>query len=262
MKLFCSTLLASLVAATVFGAETNRPSIIPEPQKMEIVKGEFTLGAGTIISADETSGTTGQYLATKLRASTGYVLPIRKMNEKVKGVIWLKTQGAKAELGPEGYELNVGPDRISITAQTQAGLFYGCETLLQLFPPEIFSRHPVENVAWKIPYAVQIEDQPRFKWRGFMLDVSRHFFSKDEVERVLDEMALHKLNMFHWHLTDDQGWRIEIKKYPKLTEVGAWRGQSKFPESRDEADNHEKDNDHPDWAAPAREAFGKDGRYG
>jgi len=91
------------------------------------------------------------------------------------------------------------------------------QTLFQLLPPEIFSTNLVTNADWQIP-CVQIEDWPRFKWRGFMLDVSRHFFSKPEVETILDAMTLHKLNVFHWHLTDDQGWRIEIKKYPKLTQ--------------------------------------------
>jgi hexosaminidase len=101
-------------------------------------------------------------------------------------------------------------------------LFYGVQTLLQLLPPEIYSTNEVGGVKWQAP-CVEIQDWPRFKWRGFMLDVSRHFFNKSEVETVLDLMAIHKLNTFHWHLVDDQGWRIEIKKYPKLTEIGAWR---------------------------------------
>src|SRR5207249_1908092 len=101
-------------------------------------------------------------------------------------------------------------------------LFYGVQTLLQLLPPEIFSTNRVRGVDWKLP-GVQIEDQPRFGWRGLMLDVSRHFFTKDEVKQLLDAMALLKLNTFHWHLADDQGWRVQIKKYPKLTQVGAWR---------------------------------------
>src|SRR5208337_5198664 len=131
--------------------------------------------------------------------------------------ILLTTRNADTNLGPEGYELTVATNSVVIRAPAPAGLFYGVQTLFELFPPEIFSTHRVENVAWQVP-CVQIEDWPRFKWRGLMLDVSRHFFTKSEVETFLDAMALHKMNVFHWHLTDDQGWRIEIKKYPKLTE--------------------------------------------
>ena len=136
------------------------------------------------------------------------------------------------------------PNSVVVRAPHQTGLFYGVQTLLQLLPPEIFSSNVVANVSWEIP-CLHIEDKPRFKWRGLMLDVSRHFFNKDEVERLLDEMALHKLNTFHWHLVDDQGWRIEIKKYPKLTEVGAWRANIGFG-----------------MEPRASAAYGPDGRYG
>ena len=131
-----------------------------------------------------------------------------------------------------------------IRAPTQAGLFYGVQTLFQLLPPEIFSSNVVPDVDWQMP-CVQIEDWPRFKWRGLMLDVSRHFFNKAEVETILDAMALHKLNVFHWHLTDDQGWRIEIKKYPKLTQIGAWRPGVGFG-----------------FDPNSTTAYGPDGRYG
>ncbi|HWF18391.1 MAG TPA: beta-N-acetylhexosaminidase, partial [Verrucomicrobiae bacterium] len=151
------------------------------------------------------------------------------------------------------------PGGVTIKASTQAGLFYGVQTLLELFPPQIFSINTLKNVAWNIPYSVHIEDQPRFQWRGFMLDCARHFFSKDDVKRVLDEMALHKLNMFHWHLTDDQAWRIEIKKYPKLTEVGAWRANAALVPYDNAGD---QGNAHPAWSAAPASAFGADGRYG
>jgi hexosaminidase len=133
---------------------------------------------------------------------------------------------------------------VVIRAPAPAGLFYGVQTLFQLLPLEIFSSNRVQNVAWQIP-CVQIEDWPRFKWRGIMFDVSRHFFSKAEVETVLDTMALHKFNTFHWHLTDDHGWRIEIKKYPKLTQIGAWRSSAGFG-----------------FDPKASDAYGPDGRYG
>ena len=147
-------------------------------------------------------------------------------------------------MGAEGYDLAVTPDSVVIRAPTQAGLFYGVQTLFQLLPPEIFSSNVMRDVNWQMP-CVQIEDWPRFKWRGLMLDVSRHFFNKSEVETILDAMALHKLNVFHWHLTDDQGWRIEIKKYPKLTQIGAWRPGVGFG-----------------FDPKSTTAYGPDGRYG
>jgi hexosaminidase len=252
------------IAASAFTAEPDRPSVIPAPQKMEISKGRFSLGAQTTIDVDPASAATGQYLAAKLKASTGYSFALQTNDhpESLKATIRLSTAGAKAELGPEGYELDVLPDAVSIKAPTPAGLFYGVQTLLQLFPPQIFSTNVVKNVAWEIPFAIHVEDQPRFQWRGFMLDVSRHFFSKDEVKRVLDEMALHKLNMFHWHLTDDHGWRIEIKKYPKLTEIGAWRKQSLITPPHDDDGHSQADHEHPAWDVAPATAFGPDGHYG
>jgi hexosaminidase len=257
-------LLMSLLRAAGFtaGPITPTPALIPVPKKMEVTEGQFWLVPAVHIEVDAASGDSAQYLATKLRASTGYLLQIRTNNQPSpeKGIIQITTNGARPELSPEGYELNVQPYAVEITAPTQAGLFYGVQTLLQLFPPEIFSKHPVTNGAWKIPFAAHIVDQPRFKWRGFMLDCSRHFFPKDDVKRVLDEMAMHKLNTFHWHLTDDQAWRIEIKKYPKLTEVGAWRHQSKLTSPH--GDGNPSDNYQPAWSVPPASAFGPDGRYG
>lgn len=263
MKRYLSLVLVCFFAPAAFCADAGGPAIIPAPEKMEIQKGQLELTRGWHIEADKVSVETGQFLAAQLRASTGYPLPLwtNETPKFLKGTIWLTTNGAKPSLGPEGYELDACMDGINITAPTQAGLFYGCQTLLQLFPPEIFSKAPVTNVSWRIPYCVHIEDRPRFVWRGFMLDVSRHFFSKDEVKRVLDLMALHKLNRFHWHLTDDQGWRIEIKKYPRLTEIGAWRTQSQLTFPPDEVIRPE-DNIHPPWLAAPPTAYGQDGRYG
>jgi len=249
-------------AVTALTAEPPAPAIIPAPQKMETRQGRFHLTPETRIHIDEASAATGEYLATKLRASTGYRLPVATNDEPLQSVIQLTTNGAKSVLGPEGYELDVTADIVSIKAPTPAGLFYGVQTLLQLFPPQIFATAPVTNIAWEIPFTVHIEDQPRFPWRGFMLDVSRHFFSKNEVKRVLDEMALHKLNTFHWHLTDDQGWRIEIKKYPKLTEIGAWRKQSLITPPGDDNSNRPDDHVRPTWDVAPPSAYGPDGRYG
>ncbi len=128
-------------------------------------------------------------------------------------------------MGKEGYQLDVELDRIFITANSDAGIFYAVQTLLQSLPVEIFSRKSVTGIDWKIPCSL-INDKPRFSWRGMHLDVGRHFFPKEFVKKYIDLLALYKMNTFHWHLTEDQGWRIEIKKYPKLTEVGGWRKQT------------------------------------
>ena len=128
-------------------------------------------------------------------------------------------------LGREGYRLEISPDRITILAHAPAGLFYACQTLRQLLPPAIFREAPSAGATWSVPCA-RIEDTPRFAWRGAMLDCSRHFMPRSFVKKYIDLLALHKMNVFHWHLTDDQGWRIEIKKYPRLTQVGAWREET------------------------------------
>ncbi|RYG04009.1 MAG: beta-N-acetylhexosaminidase, partial [Chitinophagaceae bacterium] len=125
-------------------------------------------------------------------------------------------------IGNEGYKLEVSPNTIQIQANKPAGVFYAFQTLLQLLPKEIESARAVTKESWNIP-AVNITDYPRFGWRGMMFDVSRHFFNKDQVKAFIDDMVKYKFNLFHFHLTDDQGWRIEIKELPKLTSVGAWR---------------------------------------
>ncbi|HWF02716.1 MAG TPA: family 20 glycosylhydrolase, partial [Candidatus Angelobacter sp.] len=215
----------SLLTASAFAGETLPPAIIPLPQKMAMHEGVFKLRPETDILVDDASMETGRFLANCVNKSTGYRLKPRLQSrakgQPTKGSIVLTTQGANTSLGTEGYELTVKPDSVFIRATDAAGVFYGVQTLLQMLPPEVFSTNRVRQVSWNLP-CVEIEDQPRFQWRGLMLDVSRHFFTKTEVEKLLDAMALHKMNVFHWHLVDDQGWRIEIKKYPRLTEVGAW----------------------------------------
>lgn len=200
----------------------NVTCIIPAPVKAEARDGQFQLTTKSRILVDGPFETEAQLLAARLRTATGYKIKIKSAAKLSAGDILLTTQNASASSGPEGYELSVQTNGVFIRATTAAGIFYGTESLLQLLPPGIFSTNRIEDVAWQVP-CVQVEDQPRFAWRGFMLDVSRHFFTKKEVEQVLDLMALYKLNTFHWHLVDDQGWRIQIKKYPKLTSVGAWR---------------------------------------
>jgi hexosaminidase len=245
MKYQITAIILCLMTATALAAFADNPAIIPLPQKMEMRVGSFTLTPDTHIRADSVSGETARFLAKRLRRATGYPLNIVSNElDKISGSILLTTKNTSTNLGAEGYDLTVAPDSVVIRAPTQAGLFYGVQTLFQLLPPQIFSSNVIRNVNWQIP-CVQIEDWPRFKWRGLMLDVSRHFFSVPEVEQLLDAMAALKMNIFHWHLTDDQGWRLEVKKYPKLTQIGAWRAGVGFglnPKSTT--------------------AYGPDGRYG
>jgi hexosaminidase len=217
-------ILLSLLALNGCGS-ASKPAIVPLPQKVEVRTGNFHLNNQTKIAVDSDSDETGRYLAAQLLRQTGQqiqVQPQPSKNEDVKGNILLTTKNAKAGLGPEGYELSVTPDAVTIRAAQPAGLFYGAQSLLQSIPPQPSNAVPAVAKDPLIP-CIEIEDQPRFKWRGLMLDVCRHFFTKEEVKQLLDTMVVYKLNTFHWHLTDDQGWRIEIKKYPRLTEAGAWR---------------------------------------
>jgi hexosaminidase len=214
--------LALLAAGCAWLSAAGVTPIIPAPVSAEPRDGRFQLAPATRILADEQFKNEARLLAGRLRTATGYPVKVRSLPAAVPaGDICLATNSA-SNLGPEGYTLSVQTNGVTITAPTAAGIFYGTQSLLQLLPPEIFSTNPIPNRTWPIP-CLQITDQPRFVWRGFMLDVSRHFFTKTEVEQVLDLLALYKLNTFHWHLADDQGWRIQIKKYPRLTDIGAWR---------------------------------------
>ena len=197
-------------------------SIIPQPVEIQQAKGRFHLTAKTSISYNQSDGqAVAEMLAKKLSVPTGFSLETQKGDN---GNIRLNLSDSPIEsIGDEGYTLAVdGQEKsLTITANKPAGLFYGMHTLLQLLPPKIESGK-AEKSLWAIP-AVNITDYPRFGWRGLMLDVSRHFFSKEDVMAYIDLMAKYKFNVFHWHLTDDNGWRVEIKSLPKLTEVGAWR---------------------------------------
>src|ERR1043166_3046563 len=230
-------LLASLLAVHV---SASAPSIIPLPVQMQVRSGIFTLcptqkvagataQATTKIFVDSSSLESGQFLAATLQKSTGYRFAVASNGSDgpIRGAILLTTNNALSTLGTEGYELTVAPDSVVVRAPGQSGVFYGIQSLLQLFPPQILSQTPVNGVLWTAP-CLYVQDQPRFAWRGVMLDVSRHFVDKRGVEKILDGLALHKINTFHWHLTDDHGWRIQINSYPTLTlaastNTGAWR---------------------------------------
>ncbi|WP_326817204.1 beta-N-acetylhexosaminidase [Streptomyces sp. NBC_01762] len=183
----------------------------------------FLMDRATSITAQGGTESTERWLRSTIGAAFGLSLPPGV--EGKENTILLRIDPA---LEPEGYRLSTGTGRsVVITGGSPAGVFWGAQTLRQLLGPEAFRRAPVSTgVPARIPFT-DIEDRPRFSWRGLMLDVSRHFLPKDDVLRYLDLLAAHKLNVFHFHLTDDQGWRVEIKRYPKLTEVGSWRSRTK-----------------------------------
>src|SRR6266704_3202151 len=231
---------AFAVLAVLNSTRAAGPAIIPQPVQVQVHPGTFTLCSGvtvagapaytsTTILSDAGSLQTAQYLVGVLFKSTGWQFPLgtNVSGLPVRGAILLTTSNANLALGSEGYELTVAADSVVIRAPGQSGVFYGVQSFLQLLPPQVFAQRPATNVQWTAG-CVYIQDQPRFPWRGVMLDVSRHFFTKDEVKHVLDAVALQKLNTFHWHLTDDHGWRIQINSYPSLTatastNTGAWR---------------------------------------
>ncbi|MFF0289177.1 beta-N-acetylhexosaminidase [Streptomyces sp. NPDC005262] len=183
----------------------------------------FLMDRATTITGQDGTESTERWLRSTLGAAFGLSLPPGV--EGKDNTVLLRIDPA---LEPEGYRLSTGTGQsLVITGGSSAGVFWGAQTLRQLLGPEAFRRAPVSTgVPARIPFT-DIEDRPRFSWRGMMLDVSRHFLPKDDVLRYLDLLAAHKLNVFHFHLTDDQGWRVEIKRYPELTEVGSWRSRTK-----------------------------------
>ena len=196
-------------------------NLIPTPVSLQQQQGEFTLTSGTTFQAStEESKAVANFFAKKLKTSTGFDLAVNDVMDESKGSIKLAIN-PDLDMNEEGYKLEVTSDNIFIVAKTPAGLFYGMQTVLQLLPAEIESKSVVKT-DWTLP-CVSIEDAPRFPYRGVHLDPCRHFMTVEETKRQLDVMAMLKINRMHWHLTEDQGWRIEIKKYPKLTEIGATR---------------------------------------
>lgn len=207
----------------------NASLIVPLPVSLQRSKGDFTLNSQTLILSESNKDTllkSANFLKEALQPATGYLLNVKinTNHDPIKNnTILLTTRGGTADLGTEGYTLTVTPQNIIIRANSDAGLFYGVQSLRQLLPPTIFNKKIQPNVRWMIP-SLTIKDYPRFSYRGVLLDVARHFFTIDEIKRLMDLMAIHKLNVFHWHLTDDEGFRIQIKRYPQLTAIGGWRG--------------------------------------
>lgn len=192
-------------------------SIIPKPVSLELKESSFQFESNTeIIFKDESQQKAANYLIGLFKNAAGYNLEIS--NTITDNAVFFKSIEG---LNPEAYQLDVNPNQILIKASDEKGFFNAVQTIRQLLPPEIESK-TIKNTKWFVPCVV-IQDEPRFTWRGMHMDFSRHFFNIEEVKDFLDYMALYKLNTYHMHLTDDQGWRIEIKKYPLLTEKGAWR---------------------------------------
>ncbi len=204
----------------------KKVNLIPNVKKLEITEGDFNLNSDcNIIISDERDLIPAQLLASSLRMSTGFHLPVIQAQDNGDNNICLSSKGVgkkdKNGFTDEEYSVDITKTNCSLMSNTVSGLFPAVQTLLQLFQDDVFSEEVVFS-KWTIP-CVQINDKPRFKWRGVHLDVARHFYDKDEVKRIIDLISLYKFNKLHLHLTDDQGWRIEIKRYPKLTKVGAKR---------------------------------------
>ena len=220
----------------------NDISLLPLPGEIQQSEGAFVLKNHAKIGfSDATLQPAADYLAGMLSTATGYSIT----TVAGKGDISLESGTTGEKSG--AYSLRIADGKVEIKGNGYSGVISGIETLRQLFPAQIESDKVVDDVDWAVPN-VSITDVPRYEWRGLMLDVSRHFYDKDEVKELLDLMALYKMNKFHWHLTDDQGWRVEIKKYPLLTEKGAWRTFN----------NHDrgcmdlaKKQDNPDYEIPA-----------
>jgi hexosaminidase len=198
-------------------------SIVPRPLSAQVGPGAFTLTAKTRIlypPADTALRHIAEYLAVRLQPATAFTPALAPAPKGAvsNAIVLSRTTGGPAE----GYRLTVTKSSILCEGNDPGGTFYAVQTLLQLLPPAIFQKSPAAGIRWEVP-AVRIEDQPRYGWRGGMLDVARHFFPKEFVKEFIDYLALHKMNVFHWHLNDDQGWRLESKKYPSLTTVSAWR---------------------------------------
>ena len=224
MRRHAILLLALLLAAcSPKGQEPAAPQIIPLPAHLQMLEGSFRITADTPIWVDgpEEFARTAGFLAERFGTVTGKQLRFAEEFPQSGGIYFMQADGYPAE----GYLLRVESGRVLIESSDGAGAFYALQTLLQLLPAECLSDSRVSGVDWVLP-AVDIEDAPRFSYRGMHLDCCLHFFEVDFLKKYIDVMAFHKVNRFHWHLTEDQGWRLEIKKYPLLTEKGQWRKET------------------------------------
>jgi hexosaminidase len=217
MKLF----IASLIMSTLIYSQKmdNYPSLIPLPDNVEWLTGKFLLSEAT--SLQYSSGSLPRYFINQLKALSGIEIN-KSENSPLVNHIMLKIDKS-ISYSNEAYSLSVTESEICLTAVNDEGLFRGMQTFFQLIPPEVKTRK--DGIQFEIP-CCKITDRPVFKWRGLNFDCCRHFMTKDFIKRYIDILAYYKFNILHWHLTDDQGWQIEIKKYPKLTQIGAWRKET------------------------------------
>jgi len=220
MKKILLLLIALNTLITAFAQDSI--SIIPQPVKISRGEGHFVLPSLISIHADDNPALKPalDILTARLTLPTGY--RVERSNSGAATIRIVLNQNANPQLGKEGYQLLVTSKKVTISANQPAGIFYGVQSFLQLLPAEIESDKKIAKTNWSAP-CVSVTDYPRFGWRGMMLDVSRHFFSKEDVKKYMDQMVKYKYNVLHLHLSDDQGWRIEIKSLPQLTAVGAWR---------------------------------------
>lgn len=219
----CLAALFFLLPMALYAATTV--NLTPVPKEMTVQEGQFLLPDEIKINCENLSAEMTaevQNFATALQTATGLTITVGNEADALIQV----SQGATHTSNPEGYYLQVADQRITIEASTPAGLFYAFQSVKKMLPANVMAGKADASVTEYALPLVTITDEPRFGYRGYMLDVSRHFFTVDEVKRMLDVMSYYKMNRFHWHLTDDQGWRIEIKKYPKLTEVGSTRDKN------------------------------------
>ncbi len=218
-------------------------NIIPKPVETHLKKGTFEISDNTkIILSNDEQKPVAEIFTGKFKKAAGWSPEITKESNFNNNVIEFVHDDS---LLKDAYQLSVGARKITVKAGSYGGFLYGIETLIQLLPNEIEGGKLSTETRWILPQ-IEIKDQPRFRWRGLMLDLSRHFFGKEYIKKTIDRLAMHKMNVLHLHLVDDQGWRIEIKKYPKLTEVGAWRV--------DQEDQH--------WNNRAKTKPGEKGTYG
>ena len=209
--------LALGLASRASGDDIN---VIPRPAAVERAEGGFRIAPSTRIVAQGAAAVEAKRLAAALAPAMGFTLELATSSKPGERAIELRLDESLLTLGAEGYELRVTAEQIAIVAAQPAGLFYGIQTLRQLLPAAIFRPTKADDVTWDVP-CVKITDYPRFAWRGLLIDPARHFIPKEDVLRFIDVMALHKFNRLQIHLTDNEGWRIEIRKYPKLAELGS-----------------------------------------
>ena len=226
-------LALGVTAAVVLGGGLVRaaepvPAIIPQPVDVKASEGVFTITPRTAVIARGPAEAEAQQLIEALAPPMGFRLALVASGRPDDAITLSLDEALKGKLGDEGCTLEVTARRIDLRAAAPAGLFYGIQTLRQLLPPEVYRNAPVQGAAWTVP-CVRITDYPRFGWRGLLIDPARHFIPVGDVRKYIDAMALHKFNRLQIHLTDDQGLRIEIRKYPRLIETGSKRDHSGGP---------------------------------